>query len=154
MKRLKAIGPCCDNDRRLLPKCRGARRQNPVTLHFWVAWDPPGDKPTIQPRKEIADYEKSHPGITIDVQNITYDALHSKLLTALAGGDAPDLSWGLPEWLGELSRMGALRDLTEDAKTWQDEREIYPNVLVQRAVDRWTSAGHAALSRHSRAARS
>ena len=69
------------------------------------------------------------------MQNITYDALHDKLLTALAGGDAPDLSWGLPEWLGELSRMGALRDLTEEAKTWPDRSAIYPNVIDALTID-------------------
>ena len=111
-----------------------AHAADPVTLHFWVAWDPQMAD-GIAAKQQIADYEKSHPGITIDVQNITYDALHSKVLTALAGGDAPDLSWGVPEWMGELSRMGALRDLTEDAKTWTDEKAIYPNVIDALTID-------------------
>jgi multiple sugar transport system substrate-binding protein len=111
-----------------------AHAADPVTLHFWVAWDPQMAD-GIAAKQQIADYEKSHPGITIDVQNITFDALHSKLLTALAGGDAPDLSWGVPEWMGELSRMGALRDLTEDAKTWADEKAIYPNVIDALTID-------------------
>ena len=71
-----------------------------MTLHFWVAWNPQ-QAMEIAAKKEIADYEQSHPGVTIDVQNIAYDALHDKLLTAMAGGDAPDVSWGLTEWLGE-----------------------------------------------------
>ena len=74
---------------------------DPTTLHFWVAWDPQ-QADAIAAKKQIAAYEEAHPGVKIDVQNITYDALHDKLLTALAGGDAPDLSWGLPEWLGEF----------------------------------------------------
>jgi multiple sugar transport system substrate-binding protein len=86
-----------------------------VTINFWVSWDPQ-QMDGIAAKKEIAAYEQAHPGVKIDVQNITYDALHGKLLTALAGGDAPDLSWGLPEWLGELNRMDALRDLTEEVK--------------------------------------
>jgi ABC-type glycerol-3-phosphate transport system substrate-binding protein len=111
-----------------------AHAADPVTLHFWVAWDPQ-NADGIAAKAEIAAYEQSHPGITIDVQNITYDALHSKLLTALAGGDAPDLSWGLPEWLGELSRMGALRDMTEDAKPWADEKAVYPSVIDALSID-------------------
>jgi multiple sugar transport system substrate-binding protein len=107
---------------------------DPVTLHFWVAWDPQ-QADGIAAKKEIAAYEEAHPGVKIDVQNITYDALHDKLLTALAGGDAPDLSWGLPEWLGELSRMGALRDMTEEAKTWPDKSAIYPNVIDALTID-------------------
>jgi ABC-type glycerol-3-phosphate transport system substrate-binding protein len=105
-----------------------------VTLNFWVAWDPQSTD-GVAAKSEIAAYEKAHPGVKVDVQNITYDALHSKLLTAIAGGDAPDLSWGLPEWLGELNRMGALRDLTDDAKAWQDEKSIYPNVIDALTVD-------------------
>jgi multiple sugar transport system substrate-binding protein len=116
-----------------LPATFGSAEE-PVTLHFWVAWSPQ-QADAIAAKKEIAGYEQAHPGVKIDVQNITYDALHDKLLTALAGGDAPDLSWGLPEWLGELSRMGALRDLTEDAKTWPDRNAIYPNVIDALTID-------------------
>jgi multiple sugar transport system substrate-binding protein len=107
---------------------------DPATLHFWVAWDPQ-QADGIAAKKEIAAYEEAHPGVKIDVQNITYDALHDKLLTALAGGDAPDLSWGLPEWLGELSRMGALRDMTEEAQSWPDKSAIYPNVIDALTID-------------------
>ncbi len=107
---------------------------DPVTLNFWVSWSP--DEADARAAKtEIAAYEQAHPGVKIDVQNITYDALHDKLLTALAGGDAPDLSWGLPEWLGELNKMGALRDLTDEAKTWPDRTAIYPNVLDALTID-------------------
>ena len=51
----------------------------PVTLHFWVAWDPQ-QADGIAAKKEIAAYEEAHPDVKIDVQNITYDALHDKLL--------------------------------------------------------------------------
>jgi multiple sugar transport system substrate-binding protein len=107
---------------------------DPVTLHFWVAWTPEATD-AIAAKKEIGDYEAAHPNVKIDVQNITYDAMHDKLLTALAGGDAPDLSWGLPEWLGELSRMGALRDMTEEAKSWPDRSAIYPTVIDALTID-------------------
>jgi multiple sugar transport system substrate-binding protein len=110
------------------------RAGDPVTINFWVSWDPQ-QMDGIAAKKEIAAYEQAHPGVKIDVQNITYDALHGKLLTALAGGDAPDLSWGLPEWLGELNRMDALRDLTEEVKAWPDRDAIYPNVLDALTVD-------------------
>jgi Bacterial extracellular solute-binding protein len=107
---------------------------DPVTIHFWVAWDPQ-QADAIAAKKEIDAYEQSHPGVKIDVQNITYDALHNKVLTALSGGDAPDLSWGVPEWLGELNKMGALRDLSEEAKAWPDRGAIYPNVIDALTID-------------------
>ena len=39
--------------------------------------------------------------------------LHEKILTAAAGGNVPDLIWGLPEYIGEFYNMGILEDLTE-----------------------------------------
>ena len=41
----------------------------PVTLNFWVAWDPQ-QADGIAAKKEIAAYEQAH-GVKIDVQNIT-----------------------------------------------------------------------------------
>jgi ABC-type glycerol-3-phosphate transport system substrate-binding protein len=83
----------------------------PVTLHFWAAWDPTKSD-AINGMHQIALFEQSHPNIKIDTQVIAFDALHDKLITSVVGGDAPDISWGLVEWLGELNRMGALPDLT------------------------------------------
>ena len=105
------------------------RTQDKVTLHFWVSWDP-AQPDGIAAKQQLAAFETSHPDIKVEVQNITYDALHDKLITAVAGGQGPDMSWGLPEWLGELNRMGALMDLNDFAKTWPSRAAIYPNVLA------------------------
>ena len=123
---------------------------DPVTLNFWVSWSPEAAD-AIAAKKEIAAYEQAHPGVKIDVQNITYDALHDKLLTALAGGDAPDLSWGLPEWLGELNKMGALQRPHRGRKDVAGSNR-HLSECPRRADHRRPSARHAALSRHSRAA--
>src|SRR3978361_11515 len=81
------------------------RAAEPITLHFWAAWDPALPDAKIAQQK-IAAFEASHPGVKIDVQDMAFGALHDKLITAIAGGQAPDVSWGLIEWLGELNRMG------------------------------------------------
>jgi len=106
----------------------------PVTLHFWVAWDPSLPDSKVAQAK-IAEFERSHPDIRIDVQDMSFAALHDKLVTAIAGGEGPDVSWGLIEWLGELNKMGALADLTDDAKTWPDRAAIYPNALRYLTID-------------------
>lgn len=109
-------------------------RAEPVTLHFWVAWDAE-QADAIAATKQIALFEQSHPDIKIDIQNIAFGALHDKLITSIAGGDAPDLSWGLIEWLGELNRMNALADLTPYAAKWPDRAQIYPNALNAVTID-------------------
>ncbi|RKP46676.1 ABC transporter substrate-binding protein [Pararobbsia silviterrae] len=107
---------------------------DPVTLRFWVAWDPQ-QADAIAATKQIEAYEQAHPNIKIDIQNIAFGALHDKLITSIAGGDAPDVSWGLIEWLGELNRMNALADLTPYAAKWPDRAQIYPNALDAVTID-------------------
>lgn len=105
-----------------------------VTIKFWASWMP-GQPDAKASEAAIAEFEKLHPDIKIDTQIITFDALHDKLTTALAGGDAPDLSWGLAEWFGELNRMNALADLTPHMDQWADKGAIYPNVLAALTVN-------------------
>ena len=111
-----------------------ARAEDQVTLNFWI-----GASPTlpmsIEETKQIALFEKAHPNIHIATQYIVNGPLHDKLLTAIAGGDAPDVSWGLIEWFGELSRMGALRDMTPLVDQWPDKDKIYPIVWKALTID-------------------
>src|SRR6202011_5304836 len=97
-----------------------ARAEDQVTLNFWIGASPSLPM-SIEEQKQIALFEKEHPDIHIATQYIVYGPLHDKLLTAIAGGDAPDVSWGLIEWFGELSRMGALRDMTPLVDQWPEK---------------------------------
>ncbi len=110
-----------------------ARAADPVSLKFWVAWDPALPDSKIAQAK-IAQYEAAHPGVTIELQNMSFEAMHDKLVTAIAGGQGPDVSWGLAEWLGEFDRMGALADLTDAVAGWPDKAAIYPNVWTGLTV--------------------
>jgi len=111
-----------------------ARAADLVTLHFWAAWDPSLPDARIAQDK-IKAFEAAHPDIKIDVQVMSFGAMHDKLVTAIAGGQPPDVSWGLSEWLGELNRMGALADLTDEAKNWPDRDALYPNALSGLTID-------------------
>lgn len=118
----------------LAPLSMGSAWADPVTLNFWVAWDPSqADAKAAQAK--IAEFEQAHPDIKIKTQTIAFEALHDKLVTSIASGDAPDLSWGLIEWLGELNRMNALADLTPYAANWPDRAAVYPNALEALTVD-------------------
>lgn len=116
-----------------LPFLSGAALAAPVTIDFWTAWDASkaDGKAGIAAIKE---FEAANPDIEIKTQVIAFDALHNKLVTSVAGGDAPDISWGLSEWFGELNRMGALADLTDRMAAWPDHDKIYPNALKQLTI--------------------
>lgn len=103
-------------------------------VDFWVSWSP-GNDDAIAAEKAIAEFEKANPDIDIVTQIISYDSLHDKLITAISGGDAPDISWGLSEWFGELNRMGALADLSGYAKKSDEIQALYPSVIDNLSVD-------------------
>jgi multiple sugar transport system substrate-binding protein len=106
----------------------------PVTLNFWVSWDPT-KADGIESTKLIEAFEQAHPDIKVNIQVIAFDALHDKLITSVVGGDAPDLSWGLVEWLGELDRMRALADLSAQMQASPAEQAIYPNALKALTIN-------------------
>lgn len=105
-----------------------------VTLNYWASWSP-GTPEETKSMERIHAYEQKNPGVRINVQVISFGMLHDKLLTAVTGNDAPDVSWGLSEWFGELRQMNALLDLSPYAATWPDRASIRPNVLSSLTVD-------------------
>jgi multiple sugar transport system substrate-binding protein len=108
-------------------------RAAPVTLNFWASWDPT-KADGIEGMKQIQIFEQSHPDIHVNVQVIAFDALHDKLITSVVGGNAPDISWGLVEWLGELNRMSGLADLTAQMNASPERHAIYPNALAALTI--------------------
>ncbi|MFC5471160.1 ABC transporter substrate-binding protein [Cohnella suwonensis] len=111
-----------------------AASKDPVTLKFWSALDPSSDQgKTIQ--QKVKEFDDSRDDINVDLQVISYDVLHDKLVAAINAGDAPDLSWGLGEWFGEFNKLDALADLTASFDGWDEKDKIYPNVLDALKVD-------------------
>lgn len=105
-----------------------------VTLNFWSALDPSSEQgKTIQ--QKVKEFDDSKENIKVNLQVISYDVLHDKLVAAINAGDAPDLSWGLSEWFGEFNNLDALADLTSSVEGWAEKDKIYPNVLESLTVD-------------------
>lgn len=59
----------------------------------------------------LADFERAHPGIRVEVQALPQTAAHEKLLTAYAGDALPDVGQLGNTWLPELAAVGALTPL-------------------------------------------
>ena len=111
-----------------------AASKDPVTLQFWSALDPSSDQGKAIQQK-VKEFDDSHDNINVDLQVISYDVLHDKLVAAINAGDAPDLSWGLGEWFGEFNKLDALADLTASFDSWDQKDKIYTNVLDALKVD-------------------
>jgi multiple sugar transport system substrate-binding protein len=59
----------------------------------------------------IQDFEKQHPGIKVQVQQIPWSAAHEKLLTAYVGDATPDIAMLGNTWVPEFVAIDALEPL-------------------------------------------
>lgn len=79
----------------------------------------------------IAKYEEENPGVTINWTDIPYDDVQSKLVTAVAGGTAPDVVNLNTQFALNLAGKDALVDLNAEAT--DEQKGIY-------IEDLWNSA--------------
>jgi multiple sugar transport system substrate-binding protein len=59
----------------------------------------------------VAEFERAHPGVHVQVQQLPWSAAHEKLLTAFAGDVTPDLCQLGNTWIPELAALHALEPL-------------------------------------------
>src|SRR5688500_16081770 len=70
----------------------------------------------------IPEFERLHPGIRVELQQIPWSAAHEKLLTAFAGRVTPDLAQLGSSWVPELVALGALEPIDQMAARSQGVR--------------------------------
>jgi multiple sugar transport system substrate-binding protein len=63
----------------------------------------------------LPEFERTHPGIRVKVQQLPWTAAHEKLLTAFAGDATPDLCQLGNTWIPELVALNALQPLDQHA---------------------------------------
>ena len=83
-----------------LAGCGDARRD---TLVFWTFGNEGDAIAQLLPA-----FERTHPKIHVEVQQLPLSAAHEKLLTAFAGGTTPDMAQLGNTWLPELVALHAL----------------------------------------------
>jgi multiple sugar transport system substrate-binding protein len=86
--------------------CGPAREGGEVTLRFW-AMGAEGEK--VQAL--VRDFEREHPGVHVELQQIPWTAAHEKLLTAHVGGSTPDVAQLGNTWVPEFAALDALEPL-------------------------------------------
>ncbi|MBV8201306.1 MAG: extracellular solute-binding protein, partial [Acidobacteria bacterium] len=59
----------------------------------------------------LPEFERRHPGLRIEVQQIPFIAAHEKLLTAFVGRSTPDVAQLGSTWIPEFAAIGALAGL-------------------------------------------
>ena len=81
-------------------------------LVFWT-FGPEGDAVA----RLLPAFERAHPDIQVEVQQLPLSAAHQKLLTAIAGGTTPDVAQLGNTWLPEMVALHALAPLQAQAAT-------------------------------------
>ncbi|MCL3776611.1 MULTISPECIES: sugar ABC transporter substrate-binding protein [unclassified Actinomyces] len=100
-----------------------------ISLEFWTI--------SLQPTFNdyfntlIADYEAANPGVTVNWTDLPYDSIEEKLITASAGGSAPDVVNLNTEFALTMAGKDAVADIT--AITTEEERGVYIQSLLSSA---------------------
>lgn len=89
----------------LLAGCGDATPANTV-LRFWAM----GREGEVV-LQLLPEFERTHPGVRVEVQQLPWTAAHEKLLTAFAGDATPDICQLGNTWIPELVALRALEPL-------------------------------------------
>ncbi|MHC5246929.1 ABC transporter substrate-binding protein [Enterococcus sp. LJL90] len=104
-----------------------------VKLVFWSGATK-GNADQVHEQELIETYAEEN-NIEIDYQLFNWDQLKDKIVTSYSADDAPSITWGLGEWYGEFSNMGALADLSNLWDGYSDKDLFYSNVTDALSTD-------------------
>lgn len=79
-----------------------------VTLRFWGM----GREGEVV-QELLPEFERLHPGIRVEVQQIPWSAAHEKLLTSYVGESTPDVAQLGNTWIAEFSQIRAIAPLDD-----------------------------------------
>ena len=79
-----------------------------------------------------AEFERRHPGVRVQVQQIPWSAAHEKLLTAFAGDALPDVIQLGNTWVAEFAALEAITPLEPENASADD---LFPGILASSQID-------------------
>lgn len=86
--------------------CGGGRGGDGTVVRFWGL----GREGEVV-RELVPEFERRHPGVRVEVQQVPWTAAHEKLLTAFVGESTPDVAQLGNTWVPELVALDALAPL-------------------------------------------
>jgi multiple sugar transport system substrate-binding protein len=98
------------------------------TIRFWQFWD----IAVIQPM--IDQFESEHPGVTVEIEQLTWKSGLEKIQAALASGTQPDVCELGSTWLPRFSYEGVLADLTDVYEVEADRFLMWESAVWKERV--------------------
>ena len=89
---------------------------DPITLKFWDNQQTESGLSQYQ-QAAVDRFEKENPGIKVEVTTIPYGEYQQRLLTAVQGGNAPDVATLDQIWVAAFAKAGVVMPLDDLAKT-------------------------------------
>ena len=85
----------------------------------------------------LPEFERTHPGVKVVVQQLPWTAAHEKLLTAFAGDATPDVAQLGNTWIPEMSALGALEPLGPriSASSVVTQSDYFPGIWDTNVID-------------------
>lgn len=122
-----------------LTGCGGSGQQSDSDnrLTVWMMTGGPGDSPLI---KDVTaefkkKYGKKYPGMKVDVQIQQWDGVATKITTALAAGNPPDIVEMGNTQTPLQTYSGGLADLTADKKSFEGSDGWLPGLTIPSTYD-------------------
>jgi multiple sugar transport system substrate-binding protein len=102
-----------------------------TTLRFWAMGREAEVLTELMP-----EFERTHPGVHVRIEQLPWTAAHEKLLTAVAGDATPDLCQLGNTWLPELAALKALQplDAALAASHLVDRADYFPGIWATNVV--------------------
>lgn len=113
--------------------CSGKSGDDPKTIELWTSWTE--GEATATALEPLIEQWADDNGYTVNQSNFTYDQIHEKLIASAAGGNLPDVVWGLPEYVGEFDKLGILADVSDAWSNWGDADKVSDAVKSAMSVD-------------------
>ena len=112
--------------------CSSASAGDKTTLRIWAM----GREGEVL-SELIPAFEKEHPDIRVEVQQIPWTAAHEKLLTAYVGEATPDIAMLGNTWVPEFVALNALAPLDSFAAQSREIRrdDFFPGIWKTNVVD-------------------
>ena len=79
----------------------------PVEVRFVILGYGPNTPVLYQ--EAIDDFEAENPNIKVNLENVSWDLAHEKLIGWISSGDVPDISVIGPKWIPELMKLDGLQ---------------------------------------------
>lgn len=102
----------------------GTSQAQEITLQFWDNQQTESGLSKFQ-QAAVNRFMAENPSIKIDVTTIPYPEYQQRLLTAVQGGNAPDIATLDQIWVGAFAQAGAVHNLQDKAKESGITRDQY-----------------------------